>query len=364
MPSVLDGLRVVDLSRVLGGPWCTQVLGDHGADVLKVEPPQGDETRARGPPFDAHGDAAYFLGANRNKRGTTLDLRTAAGRDELLGLLETADVLVENFRPGTMERWGLGYQEVLGPRFPRLVHCRISGFGADGPLGGLPGYDAVIQAMCGMFSINGEPASGPVRIGIPVVDLATGLYAVAGILMALHERERSGRGQFLDLALYDVGLAMMQPHLPNYLLSGTVPGLTGSAHPSIAPYDRFPTATVPVFIGAGNDDAFARLCRELGQPGLADDPRFASNADRLANRPALTEALTGMLAGQDGEGLCRRLLAAGVAAGPVRDTAAAWADPHTAHRGMQLSLEDYRGVATPIKLSRTPGTLRHPPPRR
>lgn len=364
MTAALSGLRVIDLSRVLGGPWCTQVLGDHGADVLKIEPPQGDETRDWGPPFDDHGDAAYYLGTNRNKRGTSLDLRTDAGRAALLALLETADVLVENFRPGTLEQWGLGYDEVLRDRYPRLVHCRISGFGSTGPLGGLPGYDAVIQAMCGMFSINGTSESGPVRIGIPVVDLGTGLYAAIGILMALHERFRSGLGQFLDLTLFDVGLALMQPHLPNYLLSGKEPGLTGSAHPSIAPYDQYPTATCSVFIGAGNDQAFLRLCEALGDPGLAGDPRFRTNADRLANRTELTARLTALLAGEDGEALCRRLLAAGVAAGPVRGTADAWADPHTAHRAMAVEQGGYRGVATPIKLSRTPGTVRLPPPAR
>jgi formyl-CoA transferase len=364
MTAALSGLRVVDLSRVLGGPWCTQVLGDHGADVLKVEPPQGDETRDWGPPFDAHGDAAYYLGANRNKRGMELDLRTEAGRLALLALLESADVLVENFKPGTLEAWGLGYEAALRDRFPRLIHCRISGFGASGPLGGLPGYDAVIQAMCGMFSINGSPESGPVRIGIPVVDLATGLYAMIGILMALHERSHSGRGQFLDMALFDVGLALMQPHLPNYLLSGREPGLTGSAHPSIAPYDQYPTATCDVFIGAGNDRAFQRLCTELGDPAIAADPRFRTNADRLAHRPALTERLSALLAAQDGDALCRRLLAAGVAAGPVRGTAAAWADPHVTHREMAVSLGDYRGVGTPIKLSRTPGGVWLTPPRR
>jgi len=362
MTAALSGLRVIDLSRVLGGPWCTQVLGDHGADVLKIEPPQGDETRDWGPPFDDNGDAAYFLGTNRNKRGMRLDLGTAAGRAALLGLLETADVLIENFKPGTLERWGLGYEELLRERFPRLVHCRISGFGATGPLGGLPGYDAVIQAMCGMFSINGSEASGPVRIGIPVVDLGTGLYAAIGILMALHERSRSGLGQFIDMALFDVGLALMQPHLPNYLLSGNEPGLTGSAHPSIAPYDKYPTSTCDVFIGAGNDRAFSRLCQELEAPALAADPRFRTNADRLANRDEMTQRLTALLAGQDGDALCRRLLSAGIAAGPVRGTAAAWADPHTGHRGMAAGHGEYRGVATPIKLSRTPGTVRLPPP--
>jgi len=363
MAPALTGTRVIDLSRVLGGPWCTQVLGDHGADVLKIEPPQGDETRAWGPPFDDHGDASYFLGTNRNKRGMVLDLSQAGGRETLLGLLGDADVLIENFKPGTMEQWGLGYEQVLQQRFPRLVHCRITGFGADGTLGGMPGYDAVIQAMCGMFSVNGSAESGPTRVGIPMVDLGTGLYAVIGILMALLERQRSGLGQFIDLALYDVGVALMQPHIPNYLLSGKVPGLTGSAHPNIAPYEKYPTRTGAVFLGAGNDRAFARLCDELGDPSLASDSRFRTNADRLANRPALTMRLTALLADQDGEELCAKLLARGVAAGPVRDVAQVWAEPHTAYRELKVSLGDYRGVGTPIKFSRTPGSVRLPPPR-
>lgn len=362
MTGALAGLRVLDLSRVLAGPWCTQILADHGADVLKVEPPQGDDTRTWGPPFDANGDAAYYLGANRNKRGITLDLRSEAGRAVLWQELETADVLVENLLPGTLEGWGFGYEAVLRERCPRLIHCRISGFGADGPLGGLPGYDAVIQAMCGMFSVNGEQHSGPVRMGVPLVDLGLGLYAAVGILMALHERARSGLGQFLDMALFDAGYAMMQPHLPNFLLSGKVPGLTGSAHPSIAPYDKFPTATVEIFIGVGNEAAFRKLGEALGDHALADDPRFRTNADRLAHRPLLTERITALLKEQDGEALYHRLLAAGIAAGPVRNAAEAWADPHVSHRGLAVGIGDYRGVGTPIKLSRTPGSVRLAPP--
>src|SRR5215469_4324791 len=197
----LAGLRVIDLTRVLGGPYCTMVLSDHGAEVIKLEPPQGDETREWGPPFDDAGDASYFLGINRNKKGVALDLAKSAGREVLLRLLADADVLVENFKPGSMEKWGLGYADVLSERFPRLIHCRVSGFGADGPLGGFPGYDAVVQAMAGMMSINGTEASGATRLGIPIVDMASGLNAALGIMMAVYERARSGVGQFLDITL-------------------------------------------------------------------------------------------------------------------------------------------------------------------
>jgi crotonobetainyl-CoA:carnitine CoA-transferase CaiB-like acyl-CoA transferase len=359
----LDGIRVIDLTRVLGGPYCTQILGDHGAEIIKVEPPQGDETRDWGPPFNEAQDASYFVGVNRNKRSLGLDLGRPEGREVLLRLLDRADVLIENFKPGSMEKWGLGYEEVLRPRLPGLVHCRISGFGSDGPMGGFPGYDAVVQAMCGMFSINGMPDSGPTRIGIPLVDLGTGLYAAIAVLMALFERGRSGQGQFIDMTLYDAGVALMHPHIPNYVMSGKRPELTGNAHPNICPYDRFPTRTVPVFLGVGNDRAFQRLCAELGSPELAQDPRFATNRDRLAHRTELTVKLAALLADQDGEELCPRLLAAGVPAGPVRDVAQVWADEHTRHRRMAAELQGYKGWGVPIRMSRTPGEIRRTPPR-
>jgi formyl-CoA transferase len=364
----LAGIRVVDLTRVLGGPYCTQVLGDYGAEVIKVEPPQGDEVRDWGPPFDQAHDASYFIGVNRNKRSLGLDLAKPEGRDVLLRLLERADVLIENYKPGAMEKWGLGYDDVLKARFPRLIHCRISGFGADGPMGGLPGYDAVIQAMVGMFSINGMPPDaqdngGPTRIGIPLVDLGTGLYAAIAVLMALVERARSGRGQFIDMTLYDAGIALMHPHIANYVLSERVPGLTGNAHPNIAPYDKFATRTVDVFLAIGNDRAFARLCAELGAPELADDPRFRSNRDRLGHRTELTAKLAALLVDHDGEALCQRLLAAGVPAGPVRNVAEVWADAHTRHRSMAAEVGSYQGWGLPIKFSRTPGAIARTPPR-
>jgi crotonobetainyl-CoA:carnitine CoA-transferase CaiB-like acyl-CoA transferase len=359
----LSGLLVIDLTRVLGGPYCTQILGDYGAEVIKIEPPQGDEVRDWGPPFDEARDASYFLGVNRNKRSLGLDLARAEGRAVLLRLLQRADVVIENYKPGTMEKWGLGYDTTLRPRFPSLIHCRISGFGGDGPMGGQPGYDAVIQAMCGMFSINGTAASGPTRVGIPLVDLGTGLYAAVAILMALYERARSGEGQFIDMTLYDAGVALMHPHIPNYVLSGRLPELTGNAHPNICPYDKYATRTVDVFLAVGNDRAFARLCAELKAPELAADARFATNGDRLAHREVLSERLAALFAKEDGEELCRRLLAVGVPAGPVRDMAQVMADEHTGHRGMAAEHEGYRGWGLPIKFSRTPGAIRRKPPR-
>ncbi|MGO4834406.1 CaiB/BaiF CoA transferase family protein, partial [Rhizobiaceae sp. 2RAB30] len=229
----LANIRVIDASRVLGGPYAGQVLADHGADVIKVEPPAGDETRGWGPPFQ-DGTASYFLGLNRNKRGMAIDMAQQAGQDVLLALLETADVFIENFKTGTLERWGLGRDEIER-RFPRLVHCRVSGFGADGPLGGLPGYDAAIQASAGIMSVNGERGGDPLRVGLPVVDMVTGLNAVVGILMALNERASSGKGQFVEAALYDCGVSLLHPHLPNFYLSGKGAGTAGNAHPYICP---------------------------------------------------------------------------------------------------------------------------------
>ncbi|SIQ70854.1 MULTISPECIES: CaiB/BaiF CoA transferase family protein [Acidiphilium] len=361
----LDGLKIIDLTRVLGGPYCTMILADHGADVIKIEPPQGDEVRDWGPPFltrdNGTRDASYYLGANRNKRAMSLDLAHPAGRAVLLRLLETADALVENFKPGSLEKWGIGY-DTLSARFPRLIHCRISGFGADGPLGGLPGYDAVVQAMTGLMTINGDPAHGPVRMGTPIVDLGTGLYAALGIMMAIHERRTSGRGQFIDMTLHDTALALLHPAGANYLLAGKRPAATGNAHPNIAPYETFPTATCDIFIAGGNDGQFRKLCAILARPDIAANPAFATNSDRLANRPALKAALTAALAGHDGAALAITLIEAGVPAGAVQPVDVALNSAHAHHRAMIAELDGIKTLGTPIKFSRTPGGPRTAPP--
>ena len=357
----LRGLKIIDLSRVLGGPYCSQALADHGAEVIKLEPLGGDETRGWGPPFE--GDtASYFKGVNRNKKGIAVDLATAEGIELLLRLLEDADVLLENFKPGTLARWGIGYEEVLRQRFPRLVHCAVSGFGADGPLGGLPGYDAAIQAMAGLMSVNGEADGDATRVGLPVVDMVTGLNAAVAILLALNERVRSGLGQFLDITLYDCALSLLHPHAANYFYSGKVPRRSGNAHPNIAPYETLPTASGPIFLAVGNNRQFALLAQVLEAPGLATDPRYAANADRLQHRQALRDELSTLLAGQDAAALADRLLRAGVPAAAVQTVDQALAHPHTRHRGMVLEQGDYQGVGSPIKLSRTPATLRKLPP--
>jgi crotonobetainyl-CoA:carnitine CoA-transferase CaiB-like acyl-CoA transferase len=363
----LAGLKVIDLTRVLGGPYCTMILSDHGADVIKVEPPQGDEVRDWGPPFldqdDGTRDASYFVGVNRNKRAIALDLAQPAGRAVLLRLLEGADALVENFKPGSMERWGLGYEQVLAPRFPRLIHCRVSGFGAEGPFGGLPGYDAILQAMTGLMSVNGDGATGAMRLGTPVVDLATGLYSAIGILMALHERTRSGSGQFLDMTLHDCGMALLHPQAANHLLDGKRPAPTGNRHPNLAPYDKFPTRTGEIFIAAGNDGQFRKLCDLLGVPELATDPRFRSNAERVRNNALLAERLAAVLLDRDGKALTLQMLRAGLPAGPVTAVDETLSGEHAAVREMVTELGAYRGLGTPIKLSRTPGGTRAAPPR-
>jgi len=357
----LSDIRVIDASRVLGGPYAGQVLADHGADVIKVEPPAGDETRGWGPPF-LDGTASYFLGLNRNKRGIAVDMAKPAGQELLHAMLETADVFIENFKTGTLERWGLG-QEEIQKRYPRLVHCRISGFGADGPLGGMPGYDAAIQATAGIMSVNGERGGEPLRVGLPVVDMVTGLNAVIGILMALNERERSGTGQFVEAALYDCGISLLHPHLPNFYLSGQVARRSGNAHPNICPYDTFATATAPIFLAVGNDRQFATLCSEIGRPDLPVEARFARNRDRNINRDALKAELENALGAFDCDELADRLLKAGVPCGAVRSIDKVVADAHTIHREMVVDTGAHRGTASPIKLSRTPASYRLAPPR-
>ena len=357
----LDGIRVIDASRVLGGPFCGQVLADHGADVIKIEPPMGDETRGWGPPFA--GDAAsYFIGVNRNKRDISIDMTQAAGQQLLLRLLEDADVFVENFKIGTLEKWGLG-DEFLRQKLPRLIHCRISGFGADGPYGGQPGYDAAVQAMSGLMSVNGEEGGKPLRMGVPVIDLVTGLNAVIGILLALHERSKSEQGQFVESTLYDSGVSMLHPQLPNFYLSGKVPKRSGNRHPNICPYDAFETRTTPLFLAVGNNRQFVTLCKVLGRPDLATDARYTTNALRNQNSDALRDALVTLLADRDCIQISQELVGAGVPCGPVRNIDEVVADPHTRHRGMIVDMEGgYRGTGSPVKLSRTPATYRSPPP--
>jgi crotonobetainyl-CoA:carnitine CoA-transferase CaiB-like acyl-CoA transferase len=359
----LVGLRVLDLSRVLAGPLCAQMLSDHGADVIKIEAPQGDETRLLGPPFVEPGQAAYFSAINRGKRGLSLDLTKPADREILEALLIDADVLIENFVPGTMAKWGLGYNEYLSKAFPQLIYCSISGFGDTGPLANLPGYDAVLQAMCGLMSINGDPQSGPTRIGVPVVDQVTGYNAFSGIMMALWARIRTGQGQRVEATLFDSALSMLIPHAANWMNSGTTPALTGSAHPNIPTYNRFEVGDGQIFLGIVNEGQFKKFCKHIQREDLLSNPMFNSNASRMTNRDALRHEMEVALKGFSRAELCKDLMALGVAAGPVHTVPEAFQQPHTAARDMFIQRDDYQGVGLPIKLSKTPGSAGVRPPR-
>ena len=357
----LAGFRVVDLTRVLGGPFCTQLLSDHGAEVIKVEPPQGDEVRDWGPPFK-DGLSAYFAGVNRNKKSVGLDLRNDRGQEVLFKLLDGADVMIDNFKSGSLEKWGIGYEDVLSKKFPSLIYCSITGFGADGPFGGFPGYDAVAQALSGQISVNGAPESGPTRIGVPIIDLATGLYAAIGILLAAEERRKSGKGQRVDTALFDTGVALLHPQAANYFMSGKAPVLTGNSHPNISPYSQYLTKKGLLFLAIGNDRQFRLLAEILGHPEWANDPRFLHNPERVANRVDLDEAITEALRDREAEDVSSELLKKGAPAGAVLTIPEVAEHAHTKHAKMVVELEGYRGTGIPVKLGRTPGSVQSAPP--
>ena len=358
----LAGVRVLDLSRVVAGPFCGQMLADHGADVIKVESAAGDETRRLGPPFVKPDQAAYFSALNRGKRGICLDLGQAHGQAVIHDLLSEADVIIENFLPGTMEKWGLGYETTLASQFPRLIYCSISGFGRTGPLGGLPGYDAVLQAMCGLMSINGDVQSGPTRIGVPIVDQVTGYTAFSGILMALLARQRTDRGQRVDATLFDTALSMLIPHGLNWLSSGQAPALTGSAHPNIPTYDRFDVKDGQMFLGIVNDAQFARFCKHIEREDLCLNPLFLNNSQRMTHRQTLRQELERALKNFSRSALCEALMNAGVPAGPVHTVPEALEQAHAHARDMVIDRPDYRGIGLPIKLSDTPGRVGRCPP--
>ncbi|MFC4923728.1 CaiB/BaiF CoA transferase family protein [Delftia deserti] len=360
-PGALQGLKVIDASRVLAGPFAGQILGDHGADVVKIEAPEGDECRSFGPPF-VRGSSAYFNAVNRNKRSLVLDLARPEERERLFCLLDEADVLIENFKLGSLSAWGIPDPAWFTARFPRLVHCRITGFGDHGPYGGLPGYDAAVQAMAGLLSVNGDAQGAPVRIGVPVVDLATGMNAAMAVLLALQARHRTGRGQMADVSLYDSAISVAHPFLTNFLHSGQVPGPTGNQHANIVPYNVYQTRSTPLFIAVANDRLFVKLCQSLDLPELAQDPRFSSNQRRVANRLTLERLLEKAFLDMDAQQLGPALLAQGVPAAPILDIQAVAQSEHARVREMVLRRADYTGPGCPIKLSDTPAAIRRPPP--
>ncbi|WP_280438131.1 CaiB/BaiF CoA transferase family protein [Nocardia carnea] len=352
---VLTGVRVLDLSRVLAGPYTAQILADHGAEVIKLEAPTGDETRGWGPPFLEDGaSSAYYASLNHSKDNISLDLRTDAGREILAHLLAGADIVIENFKAGTLARWGFDYESVLSERHPRMIYCRITGFGVDGPMGGLPGYDAVLQSFGGLMSVNGYPDGNPLRVGIPIVDIVAANMAVSGILLAMLERERSGRGQLVDITLLDSVISILHPHAANWLASGKVPQRTGDFHPTVAPYQVFRAADGDFFVSAANDRQFRSLVHTLALAELADDPRFASNGQRYAHREELVALLGERIALCSREDLGRRLEEAGVPASPVHTIDEALQSAQVRHRDLFIDDDDYRGVGVPIALGRSP----------
>ncbi|MGD6741784.1 CaiB/BaiF CoA transferase family protein [Streptomyces sp. BH106] len=363
----LAGIVVADFGRVLAAPYLTMLLADLGAEVIKIERPDiGDETRAWGPPY-ADGEATYFLGVNRNKRSVVLDLRDDRDRETAQEIIERADVLVENFRPGTMERLGLGYEAVRG-RNPGLVYCSVTGFGTDGGAA-LPGYDLLVQAMGGLMSVTGEPGGSGTKAGVALVDVITGLHAGMGILAALRHREHTGTGQRVEVSLMTSLLSALSNQASAYVAAGVVPQAMGNRHPSIAPYEVVEAADRPLALAVGNDRQFAALCGQLGHPGLADDPRFATNPARVAHREELLATLAGPLRARPADAWFESLTAVGVPCGPINDLAAAFDLAERLGLNIRTRIDDphrdapAEQVANPIRLSATPATYRSAPPR-
>jgi len=378
MRQILEGIRVLDLTRVLAGPWATQNLADLGAEVIKIERPgQGDDTRRWGPPFvrDREGrdtpDAAYFMAANRGKKSVTLDIAGGEGREIARRLAAASDVVVENFKVGDLARYGLDYA-ALRRGHEGLVYCSITGFGQDGPYRDRPGYDFMIQGLGGLMSVTGErddlPGGGPQKVGVAVADLFTGMYAASAIVAALFHRERTGEGQHIDLALLDAQVAMLANLSAAYLASGRVPGRMGNAHQAIVPYQVFRAADGFLIVAVGNDGQFARFCEVAGLEALAADPRYATNPARVAHRDELVAVIAGRLATRPAAEWLAALQAAQVPCGPINDLAQVFADPQVSHRGMVATLPhaaagEVRVVANPVRFSATPARSDRAPPR-
>ncbi len=362
----LAGIRVLDLSRVLAGPYCTMFLGDLGAEVVKIEQPGvGDDTRGWGPPF-AGGESAYFLCVNRNKQSLTVDLKSPEGISLIRRLAQRADVLIENFRPGAMEEFGLGY-DALHAANPKLIYASLSGFGADGPMAQVPGYDLIVQAWGGLMSITGTPQSGPLKVGVAIIDLVAGLMLGKSIVAALYAREKNGLGQKIDTSLMEAEVAVLINAGSNYLMSGKVPGRWGNAHPTIVPYQSFQTADSYLVIGVASEGIWQRFCKAIGQAELANDARFAKNADRVANREVLIDQLTKMFRGSDNQTWLRILNEAEVPCAPIQTIDQVFSAPQVLHRSMLLEVPHptagkVRMAGLPVKFSATPASVRLPPP--
>ena len=362
----LAGIRVLDLTRVLAGPYCTMFLGDLGAEVVKVEQPGvGDDTRGWGPPF-AGGESAYFLCTNRNKKSLTVDLKSADGIVLIKQLAAQADILIENFRPGAMDRLGLGDKELLEAN-PKLVYASLSGFGADGPMADISGYDLIVQAWGGLMSITGTNESGPLKVGVAIIDLVAGLMLGKAIVAALYAREKIGVGQKIDTSLLEAEVATLINAGSNYLIAGTVPGLWGNAHPTIVPYQSFQTADSFLVLGAASESIWKRLCPALKRAELADDARFAKNADRVENRQELIAILSAIFKRQTTEHWVAALNQANVPCAPVQTIDQVFAAPQVLHRNMLVEVDHptagkVRMAGIPVKFSATPPSVRLPPP--
>ncbi|MDR7449804.1 MAG: CoA transferase [Armatimonadota bacterium] len=367
MAPPLSGLRVVDFSRIVAGPLATQILSDYGAEVVKVEQPgTGDDARHWAPPRAPDGQATYFLAVNRGKRSVTLDLKHPEGRALAVELARRADVVVENFTPGTMDRLGLGYADLRAVN-PRLVYCSVSGFGQTGPARDRAGYDAILQGVTGLMSITGEPDGPPVKVGVAVIDVVTALYAHGAILAALHHRERTGQGQHVELSLFECGIAALINAATAYLVGGEVQGRWGSAHPSIVPYQAFRARDGYLMVGAGNERLWRAFCRVLGAPEWADDPRFASNARRVEHRAELVRLVEERLQGRSRDEWVAAFTAAGLPAGPINDVAQVFADPQVAAREMVVEVDHPTAgrlhlPGIPVKFLATPARVQGPPP--
>ena len=370
MPGPLEGVKVIELARILAGPWAGQTLADLGADVIKVEAPEGDDTRRWGPPFiERHGpdgsidrSAAYFHATNRGKRGITCDFRTPEGQETVRRLVADADVVIENFKVGGLAKYGLDWESLRAVN-PRLVYCSITGFGQTGPYAHRAGYDFIIQGMAGLMSVTGEPQGQPQKVGVAVTDVFTGVYAATAILAALVQRGRTGEGQHIDMALMDVATSVMANQAMNYLASGKAPVKMGNAHPNLAPYAVFDCADGWIILATGNDGQYQRLCGILGLEEMANAPEFLTNADRIAHREEMTARITAATLRWQKADLLAACEAKGVPAGPINDLAEVFADPQVLARRMQIAPEGVPGVRSPMTFSGAELSLGRPAPR-
>ncbi len=365
MSAPLEGVRVIELARILAGPWAGQTLADLGAEVIKVEAPEGDDTRRWGPPFiDREGDrsAAYFHSCNRGKKGITCDFRTPEGQETVRRLVAGADVVIENFKVGGLAKYGLDWESLRNVN-PRLVYCSITGFGQNGPYAHRAGYDFIIQGMAGLMSVTGEPDGQPQKVGVAVTDVFTGVYAATAILAALVQRRRTGEGQHIDMALMDVATSIMANQAMNYLATGVAPKKMGNAHPNLAPYAVFDCADGWIILATGNDGQYIKLCDILGLSDMARAPEFLSNADRVKNRAAMTARITAATKQWKMADLLDACEAAGVPAGPINDMGQVFADPQIVARGMQIAPDGVPGVRSPMTFSGAELALDRPAPK-